>query len=512
MRAASFTALVVLLLGCAAGDERTSDSPTMTPTPATASPPPPADEAMALDPPPALEPSLMNELGVAPAFETPPLGVVPPPPSGPREVEFHLLYVHGVQNCADDRRNADGALDELRAAVDEELPSRIEEFETRHSDVVLGVTSAHANLYTATPSGFQPSDSLDPLAMDDWEAGDPGCAAKQQGEPCTTAFEWRFRLVQEIERNFGPDAQNIILIAHSTGARTAFEVTANVGSTGLTSYNWGVQSRILGVVSLHGMVDALDGDDYQPTAPASFEASCKFGDLITGFGSNCAHGNGWCEYAAQRSAREAADWVARQKHALVLSSFASCSPSLFRGATDGPLPILAQASALSTGLRLVPSQGQTLAAASGEDYGSYCHSAITSPSVEGHAAAVAEARTRLLDWLFVSARRVRATGVTELEATAFQQTSSPLGIDGECDAEPPLSDVDIVGVCEHPGLFDGDDHAISEDEWLPADDANCPGRLIWSQLHDPDEAHTARVTWKTYAEPERGGALESLAR
>jgi hypothetical protein len=164
----------------------------------------------------------------------------------PRQLEFHLLYVHGVQSCADDRRDAQRSLDELQAAIDEELPTRIADYEAEHPGTQLRGTSAHANLYTATPSRFQPSDSPDALNLDDWEIGDPGCSAVQQGEPCTTAFEWRYRLVQEIERSFGPDAQNIILIGHSTGARAAFEITANVGSDGPESFDWGVQSRILG--------------------------------------------------------------------------------------------------------------------------------------------------------------------------------------------------------------------------------------------------------------------------
>ncbi|HTV25018.1 MAG TPA: hypothetical protein VMG12_40270, partial [Polyangiaceae bacterium] len=442
----------------------------------------------------------------------PPLApdVPDPSPAPPRELELHLLYVHGVQTCADAREHADGALDELRATVDAALPSRIADFDAQHPGFVLNVTSAHANLYTAAPSGFQPSDSPDPRAMDDWEAGDPGCEEAAPGDPCTTAFEWRYRLVQEIDHHFGQDARNVVLIGHSTGARAAFEVTANVGSDGVDSYDWGVQERILGVVSVHGMIDALGESDYQPTAPLDFEASCKFGDLITGFGSSCAHGNGWCEYAAQSSARDAADWVADNTHALVLSSFSSCSPSLFRGATDGPLPILAQASPHSTGLRLVPSTGQTLAAANGEDYGAYCHSAITTPSVAGHADAISAARERVLDWLFVSTQRVRATGSVELEPVGFEQSSAPLVIDGDCDAEASGSELDIVGVCRHPGLFDGDDHAIGEDEWLPAGDADCPSRLVWSQRHDPDGSHAARVVWKTYAPPEPG-VVESLA-
>src|SRR5262249_58493754 len=65
--------------------------------------------------------------------------------------------------------------------------------------------------------------SLGPMRMDDWEVGDPGCATTRQGDPCTTAYEWRYRLVQEINRLFPPTAKNIILIGHSTGARRSEE-------------------------------------------------------------------------------------------------------------------------------------------------------------------------------------------------------------------------------------------------------------------------------------------------
>jgi hypothetical protein len=185
----------------------------------------------------------------------PPTAVNEPSPE-PRRLEFHLLYVHGVQNCADDRAGAEGALDELQAAVEAALPSRIAEFEASHAGIELVTTSAHANLYTAAPSGFQPSDSPEPLNMDDWEVGDPGCSAARQGEPCTTAYEWRHRLAGEISERFPPDAENIILIGHSTGARAAFEVAANVGSAGVDTHDWGVRERIAGVVSVHGMIDA----------------------------------------------------------------------------------------------------------------------------------------------------------------------------------------------------------------------------------------------------------------
>ena len=45
--------------------------------------------------------------------------------------------------------------------------------------------------------------------MDDWEVGDPGCSTTRQGDPCTSAFEWRYRLAGEINRLFPAPARNI---------------------------------------------------------------------------------------------------------------------------------------------------------------------------------------------------------------------------------------------------------------------------------------------------------------
>ena len=87
-----------------------------------------------------------------------------------------------------------------------------------------------ANVYTATPSGIHASDSTDPLLLDDWEVGDPGCSTTQQGEPCTTAYEWRYRLAQEVDRLFPAPAKNVILIGHSAGGRVSMDVAANYGT------------------------------------------------------------------------------------------------------------------------------------------------------------------------------------------------------------------------------------------------------------------------------------------
>src|SRR5687768_14212932 len=124
-------------------------------------------------------------------------------------VQLNILYVHGVKGCQDHRLRAENSLDELDAAVQAALPERIAAYEASHPGVTLVVRSARANLYTAPASPYHPSDSTDPLNMDDWEVGDPGCTTTQQGQPCTTAYEWRYRLAREVERRFPAGAKNV---------------------------------------------------------------------------------------------------------------------------------------------------------------------------------------------------------------------------------------------------------------------------------------------------------------
>src|SRR5437870_6396568 len=84
-------------------------------------------------------------------------------------VEINLLYVHGVKSCQNERQNAQSSFTDLEQAVNADL-------------------------------------------MDDWEVGDPGCTTSQQGDPCTTAYEWRYRLAREINRLYPAPASNIVLI------------------------------------------------------------------------------------------------------------------------------------------------------------------------------------------------------------------------------------------------------------------------------------------------------------
>src|SRR5436190_2180951 len=155
-------------------------------------------------------------------------------------IEINLLYVHGVKSCQAERQNAQGSFTDLEQAVNADLPGRIASYQAAHPGTTIVTHSGRANLYTATPSGYHPSDSPDPINMDDWKVGDPGCSTTQQGDPCTTAYEWRYRLAQEIDRLYPAPASNVILIGHSSGARVALEVAANVGTGGVGSANWGV--------------------------------------------------------------------------------------------------------------------------------------------------------------------------------------------------------------------------------------------------------------------------------
>jgi hypothetical protein len=417
-------------------------------------------------------------------------------------VQLNFLYVHGVKGCPEHRRNAEGSLNELQAAVDAALPARVSAYQSAHPGVTVVTRSAHANLYTAPASGYHPSDSTDPLNMDDWEVGDPGCATAKQGQPCTTAYEWRYRLAREIERRFPAGAKNVILVGHSTGARVAFEVAANMGADGVGTQNWGMQDRIAGVVSVQGMVDALGSSKYNVAGITSFVTACKYGDAIVGFGESCALGNGWCEYAGDVGGFPASDWVARYKRALMLNSWASCSPSAWTGYSDGSLPWDAQGSEYATGTGMTPAPGQTWRPSHGVKYGSFCHSAIVDPGISGHAAAVSGARDRILDWVFNSSPGVASKGSITTSTSIAYNTSTPVySVGSACPAGQKDEGVEVAGVCKHPGFFDGNDHAIAASELTVTNGASCAGSFKWTQKHDSSNKHAATFWWKTRSLP-----------
>jgi hypothetical protein len=253
-------------------------------------------------------------------------------------LQLNLLYVHGVQNDDSGRINAANSLADLKNSIEADIPRWISNFQAaHHGGVTINFASAAANLYTAEPSPYHPTDSLGPTHMDDWEVGDPGCATTKQGDPCTTAFEWRYRLAREINRLFPPTAKNIILIGHSTGARVAFEVATDTGPAGVGTYAWGVRSKIRGVVSIQGMIDGLQSSKYNVAGPLDFVTTCKIGDTAARFGSPAAPGKGWCEYAGNISGVAAANWftISTCKRALGLVSRGSCSPALWTGESAG---------------------------------------------------------------------------------------------------------------------------------------------------------------------------------
>lgn len=389
----------------------------------------------------------------------------------------------------------------------------IASYQASHPGVAITVASASANLYTATPSGRHPSDSTDPTLMDDWEVGDPGCTTARQGDPCTTAYEWRFRLAQEIQRLFPATARNLILIGHSTGARVAFEVASNTGPGGVATFDWGVQDRIAAVVSINGMIDGLQSNKYNVVGAADFVSTCKNSDLILSAFGGGAPGNGWCEYAGNVSGVAAADWVGQHKRSRVLISTASCSPSLWTGNSDGSLPLAAEGSPSSVGLNMTPAAGQTFTVAYGHNYGAFCHSTITSGGDANHAAAVASAKASIVDLIFHAATRVDQQGtISTSSAVAFQGSTPTFSVGGAC----PQGDtgtspqVQVVGVCKHPGFFDGDDHAISNG-FTVGNGTSCNGTFRWSQVHDSNNSHNATFWWQTRSTPTEGGLLTIAA-
>jgi pimeloyl-ACP methyl ester carboxylesterase len=344
--------------------------------------------------------------------------------------------------------------------------------------------------------------------MDDWEAGDPGCSATQQGDPCTTAYEWRYRLAQEVNRLYPAPMKNVVLVGHSAGARVAMDVAANLGTGGVGSHDWGVQSRIAGVVTVQGVIDEIGSSKYDVVGIASFESSCKNGDAIVGFGDACAPGNGFCEWVARIDTSPAADWVAINRRALMLTSWGSCSPAAWTGRSDGTLPYDAQASPWAVGLDMTPAPGETWREVHGQRYGDFCHSAITDASNGSHTAARNAARDRILDWVFVAAPRVAAMGTNSTSSLAINQSTGNFTMGSTCpsgEVDDTVTQgtkgpgIDVVGVCRHPGFFDGDDHAIASSEFTVTNGAACNGTYRWTQTHDSSNSHAASFWWKTRA-------------
>jgi hypothetical protein len=190
----------------------------------------------------------------------------------------------------------------------------------------------------------------------------------------------------------------------------------------------------------------------------------------------------------------------------MLTSWGSCSPSAWTGRSDGSLPYDAQASPWAVGLDMTPAPGETWREAHGQRYGAFCHSDITNASSGNHTAARNAARDRLLDWLFVAAPRVAAMGTNSTPSLGFNQSTPNFTMGSSCPAGEvddtvtqgtKGAGIDVVGVCRHPGFFDGDDHAIAASEFTVTNGATCNGTYRWTQAHDSSNNHAAAFWWKT---------------
>jgi hypothetical protein len=202
--------------------------------------------------------------------------------------------------------------------------------------------------------------------------------------------------------------------------------------------------------------------------------------------------------------------VARNKRALMLTSWASCSPSLWTGRSDQALPWDAQGSAYALGTGMTPAPGETWRPAHGLQYGGFCHSDITGSGPQSEQA-VNEARNKIIEWIFDSAPAVSETGSNTTDASiAFGASTKTFAVGTCCPAGEADSDLEVVGVCKHPGFFDGDDHPIDPKEFTVTNGPNCTGEFSWTQNHDRDNRHAATFWWKTHSQPAGKSLLSTL--
>ena len=129
-----------------------------------------------------------------------------------------------------------------------------------------------------------------------------------------------------------------------------------------------------------------------------------------------------------------------------------------------------------------------------------------------HAAAVASAKAQIENLIFTSATRVDAQGtISTSSAVPFNGSTPTFNVGGAC----PTGDVgqspqvQVVGVCKHPGFFDGDDHPITNGFAVTAG-ATCNGSFRWSQIHDSNNPHNATFFWQTRSRPTGGGLIALL--
>lgn len=402
-------------------------------------------------------------------------------PQGTVVVRF--AFVHGVLGSADAQAGAENEAADMEAYFVRHAPEHVAAYEAEHPGVHVEVETARLNLYTDLEGALLR----------------PGLDEISDGSGIATANRWRAQLALKLEDAF-PGEGNIVPIGHSTGARAAMEVAADVGDAdGPGSHDWGMGDRIAGVVTLHGMIDALGSPAYDFIGPIAFLTGCKL-----------AAADGWCEYASEISGVAASDWVATHKHALSLVSWASCSPSAWTGQNDKSLPLRAQGSPAVPGMTMTPAAGGTFVPAHGTLYGNFCHSDVTSRSSGAHEAAVAAAMDAVLAWAFAGAERVANptlegqvvdTDVLDAGMWSASQARGDGCPEDHVDAGEPL----VVGSCLH----DGDDHPFDDTSVVEVEDGrDCTGAVRWQHLHE-GEAHAARMWMKLPAAPASGGGLVS---
>ncbi len=405
------------------------------------------------------------------------------PPAHP--LELHFVFVHGVGD-PDSYDRSDNDLVDLEKAVMARIEARRPAYEAAHG-VAIEATSLRVNLYT-DDKGQVPSPNTDDGSGDE------------------VAAHWRTRLAEKLAAAFPHGEKNIVLVGHSTGARVSMEVAADVGgaSNTLGVANWGFTKRIAGVVSVHGMLDAIGG-------------YATLGDVVPfSIGCKVVKKSGWCSYAASVSSLPASDWVATNRHSLILTSVVDddrCGTSVWKEPSDQTLPTRAQGSPASVGLGIVADRDGVFRPSHGIPYGSFCHSDITNGNSPRHAEAVTNASTLIEQWLFDAARRVVNT--TPESQTYDTPTLSNLTTSDPYTFAPgcPIGTfsggaLDLVGNCHHPGYSDGDDHAMYPEQLLATFDGRCGGTVRWKNVHD--HPHAGTVWFKSYAYEPLGGLLTTL--
>jgi hypothetical protein len=302
-----------------------------------------------------------------------PAGVDAPPPAIVRHVPVNLLFVHGVDSDAAGRASADHSLEALEAYVMSGLTGKIAAYEETHPDVAIMLDSKRVNLYTG----------LDGTVLD------PSIDSPSDGTGIPVATQWRSQLVAKLEQAYPHGERNVIFIGHSTGGRTAMEVTANVGGNGPPgSHDWGVADRIAGVITLDAMIHDLQSKDFSLILPVPFVTGCQLGGWD----------KGWCEYAGLVSGVAAADEVTVDKRSLVLIAAGNCFPSPWTGENDQLLPLLAQGCPKAPGTHMTTGPNGDVVAP-GYFYGEFCHSDTTDDGSSRHAAAIAASGDAMIAWI-----------------------------------------------------------------------------------------------------------------